>query len=109
MLGSYSTKPMYFFGGIGMLSCGGSLLCALWTLFDKYCNGVKAHNNPLLLLSVFLFILGVQFVLMGLVAELVIRTYFESQGKVPYIVRHIRQHSESATGNVPADGKIKTL
>jgi len=87
MLGSYSTKPMYFFGGVGLLACGCGFLFALWTLLDKYFNGVKAHNNPLLLLSVFLFLLGIQFVLMGLVAELVIRTYFESQGKAPYIVR----------------------
>jgi glycosyltransferase involved in cell wall biosynthesis len=87
MLGSYSTKPMYFFGGVGLLACGCGFFFALWTLFDKYFNGVKAHNNPLLLLAVFLFLLGIQFVLMGLVAELVIRTYFESQGKSPYIVR----------------------
>ncbi len=89
MLGSYSTKPMYFFGGVGLAACASGLLLALWTLWDKYYNGVKAHNNPLLLLAVFLFLLGVQFILMGLVAELVIRTYFESQGKDPYIIRKI--------------------
>ena len=92
MLGSYSTKPMYFFGGVGMVSCGAGFFCAVLTLLEKYYSGVKAHNNPLLLLAVFLFILGIQFILMGLVAELVIRTYFESQGKVPYIVRHVRQN-----------------
>jgi glycosyltransferase involved in cell wall biosynthesis len=92
MLGSYSTKPMYFFGGAGLASCAAGLIFGLLTLFDKYFNAVKAHRNPLLLLAVFLFILGVQFILMGLVAELVIRTYFESQGKTPYIVREIRTH-----------------
>ena len=91
MLGSYSTKPMYFFGGVGLLSCSGGFFFAAWTLFDKYVNSVKAHNNPLLLLAVFLFLVGIQFILMGLVAELVIRTYFESQGKPPYIVRYIRE------------------
>jgi glycosyltransferase involved in cell wall biosynthesis len=89
MLGSYSTKPMYFFGGVGLLACSAGFIFALLTLYDKYIGGVKAHNNPLLLLSVFLFLLGVQFILMGLVAELVIRTYFESQGKTPYIVRQV--------------------
>ncbi|MBP1624310.1 MAG: undecaprenyl-phosphate glycosyltransferase, DPM1-like family [Acidobacteria bacterium] len=89
MLGSYSTKPMYFFGGVGLISCFAGFLFALLTLYDKYVGGVKAHNNPLLLLAVFLFLLGVQFILMGLVAELVIRTYFESQGKTPYIVRQV--------------------
>jgi len=91
MLGSYSTKPMYFFGGAGMLACAGGVFFGLWTLFDKYFNQVKAHNNPLLLLAVFLFIIGVQFVLMGFVAELLIRTWFESQGKTPYIIRSIRE------------------
>jgi hypothetical protein len=40
-----------------------------------------------LLLAVFLFLLGIQFILMGLVAELLVRTYYESQGKTPYVVR----------------------
>jgi glycosyltransferase involved in cell wall biosynthesis len=93
LLGSYSTKPMYFFGGIGLLSCTAGLLCSLFTLLDKYFNHVKAHNNPLLLLSIFLFIVGVQFILMGLIAELIMRTYFESQQKTPYIVRRIRENA----------------
>jgi|WetSurMetagenome_2_1015567.scaffolds.fasta_scaffold42090_2 glycosyltransferase involved in cell wall biosynthesis len=96
MLGSFSTKPMYFFGGVGLVACAAGFLFALMTLWDKYINQVKAHNNPLLLLAVFLFILGVQFILMGLVAELVIRTYFESQGKAPYIVRRILDYGDSA-------------
>ncbi|MDM7997562.1 MAG: glycosyltransferase family 2 protein [Acidobacteriota bacterium] len=98
LLGSYSTKPMYFFGGVGLLACGAGLLFAILTLYDKYFNAVKAHNNPLLLLAVFLFLLGVQFVLMGLVAELVIRTYFESQGKAPYIIRKMRNCDNKRPG-----------
>ncbi len=105
MLASYSTKPMYFFGGVGLLACCSGVFFAGWTLLDKVMNGVKAHNNPLLLLAVFLFLLGVQFVLMGLVAELLIRTYFESQGKTPYIVRQTwncelppARHSVQANG-----------
>jgi glycosyltransferase involved in cell wall biosynthesis len=101
MLGSYSTKPMYFFGGVGLLSCGGAFIFALWALYDKYYNNVKAHNNPLLLLAVFLFLVGVQFILMGLVAELVIRTYFESQGKAPYIVRKIIGRNEKSVQPMP--------
>ncbi|HSW39081.1 MAG TPA: glycosyltransferase family 2 protein [Acidobacteriota bacterium] len=94
MLGSYSTKPMYFFGGIGMLACAGGVLFSALTLLEKYFYHVKAHNNPLLLLSVFLFIVGIQFILMGLVAELLIRTYFESQGKAQYIVRRVMQYDK---------------
>ncbi len=87
MLGSYTTRPMHLFGGVGLLACCAGVWFAAWTLFDKFVNGIRAHNNPLLLLAVFLFILGVQFFLMGLVAELLIRTYFESTGRAPYLVR----------------------
>ena len=103
MLGSYSTKPMYFFGGGGLIACCAGLFFALLTLYDKYVSGVKAHNNPLLLLAVFLFLVGIHFVLMGLVAELVIRTYFESQGKTPYIVRQVWSARAPGTASRPAD------
>jgi glycosyltransferase involved in cell wall biosynthesis len=96
LLGSFSTKPMYLFGGVGFLACLGGLFFAGWTLADKFVNNVKAHRNPLLLLAVFLFLAGLQFVFMGLVAELLIRTYYESQGKTPYVVRR--------TWNFPAHG-----
>jgi len=86
-LGSFSTKPMYLFGGLGFLSFAGGALLALATLYQKYFWAVKAHRNPLLLLSIFLFIVGVQFILFGLVAELIIRTYHESQGKPTYILK----------------------
>ena len=87
-LGSYSTKPMYLFGGLGLVSFLGGFLLSSITLYDKFALGVKAHRNPLLLLSIFLFAAGLQFVLFGLIAELVVRTYHESQGKPTYILRH---------------------
>lgn len=98
LLGSFSTKPMYLFGGAGLLACLGGIVFAGWTLVDKFLNDVKAHRNPLLLLAVFLFLVGIQFILMGLVAELLIRTYYESQGKTPYVVRR--------TWNCPAQGPV---
>ncbi len=86
-LGSYSTKPMYLFGGLGLLSfLGGSLLSAV-TLYQKLFEAVKAHRNPLLLLSIFLFTAGLQFILFGLVAELIVRTYHESQDKPIYLLK----------------------
>jgi len=87
LLSDYSTKPMYLFGGMGLVACTAGSFFAAWTLIDKFVNDIKAHRNPLLLLAVFLFLLGVQFILMGLVAEILIRIYFESQNKTPYIVR----------------------
>jgi glycosyltransferase involved in cell wall biosynthesis len=90
LLGSYSTKPMYFFGfaafGLWALALLLAAIVILQKLLPPY---VYAHNNPLLLLSVVLFIVGVQFILMGLLAELAIRTYHESQHKPTYVVREI--------------------
>jgi hypothetical protein len=90
LLGSYSTKPMYFFGfaafGLWALAAVLAAIVLLQKLLPPY---VYAHNNPLLLLSVVLLIVGVQFILMGLLAELSIRTYHESQMRPTYVVREV--------------------
>ena len=88
-LGKYSTKPMHFFGGAGILLMLAGFVTAGITLAEKFLYEVKAHNNPLLLGSVFFVILGVQFVLIGLIAELMTRTYHESQNKPTYILRTV--------------------
>lgn len=93
-LGSYSTKPMYLFGGLGFLSFAAGSLLSAGTLFQKFADGVKAHRNPLLLLSIFCFLVGVQFILFGLVAELIIRMYHETQGKPTYLIREEDSDSE---------------
>jgi len=90
LLGSYSTKPIYFFGfaafGLWALAFVFAAIVIIQKLLPPY---PYAHDNPLLLLSVFLGIVGVQFILMGLLAELSIRTYHESQAKTTYVVREI--------------------
>jgi glycosyltransferase involved in cell wall biosynthesis len=94
LLGSYSTKPIYFFGfaafGLWSLAFVFAAIVIVQKVLPPY---VYAHNNPLLLLSVFLGIVGVQFILMGLLAELSIRTYHESQAKTTYVVREIIERS----------------
>jgi glycosyltransferase involved in cell wall biosynthesis len=94
LLGAYSTKPIYFFGfaafGLWTISLVFAAIVIIQKLLPPY---PYAHNNPLLLLAVFLAIVGVQFILMGLLAELVIRTYHESQGKTTYVVREIIERS----------------
>jgi glycosyltransferase involved in cell wall biosynthesis len=90
LLGSYSTKPIYFFGFAAFGLWALSLLFAAIVIIQKLLPPYPyAHNNPLLLLAVFLAIVGVQFILMGLLAELSIRTYHESQGKSVYVVREV--------------------
>ena len=101
LLGSYSTKPMYFFGfaafGLWAVAALLALIVILQKVLPPY---VYAHNNPLLLLSVVLVIVGVQFILMGLLAELAIRTLHESQAKPVYVIREIIEktpHKQPAT------------
>jgi glycosyltransferase involved in cell wall biosynthesis len=86
-LGTWGTKPIYFFGGLGFLLFGGSVLSAGYTLYEKYVHNVWAHRNPFLIITVFLGLLGMQSLFLGLLAEIGIRTYHESQARPIYMVR----------------------
>jgi glycosyltransferase involved in cell wall biosynthesis len=85
-LNDYSTKPLHFFGKYGVALCFLAFVFGVITLVQKFAYGAYAHRNPLLLLAVLLFILGMQLVGMGLLAELQVRTYHESQSKPTYLV-----------------------
>jgi glycosyltransferase involved in cell wall biosynthesis len=104
LLGSYSTKPIYFFGfaafGLWTLALIAAAIVVVQRLLPPY---PYAHDNPLLLLAVFLAIVGVQFILMGLLAELSIRTYHESQTKAVYVVREIIE-ARAAPDKVATNG-----
>jgi glycosyltransferase involved in cell wall biosynthesis len=90
LLGSYATKPIYFFGAFGLILWVAAFLCGLAVLIEKLLPPYpEAHNNPLLLLAVLLASLGVQFVMLGLLAELIMRTYHETRGRPAYRVRQI--------------------
>ena len=86
-LGDYSTKPLYLFGGLGFALCSSGVVVAAYTLFQKYFEHIWVHRNPLLVIAVFLFMLGVQLVMLGLLAEIQIRTYHEASAKPTYLVR----------------------
>ncbi len=88
-LSDYATRPIHLFGSIGVISCLGGILAGGGALYEKWVLGVRVHRNPMILLAVFLFLLGVQCTLMGLVAELLMRTYHESQRKTPYSVAEL--------------------
>jgi glycosyltransferase involved in cell wall biosynthesis len=94
LLGSYSTKPMYFFGFTAFFLWAVAFVLGVVVVAQKLLPPyVYAHDNPLLLLSVVLFIVGMQCILMGLLAELSIRTYHESQQKPTYVVREVIERS----------------
>jgi glycosyltransferase involved in cell wall biosynthesis len=86
-LHSYLTRPMHVLGTAGLASMGLGVLSLLATIWMKSYSGIFMTGNPLLLLSVMLELVGVQFISMGLIGELLTRTYFESQGKSAYVVR----------------------
>jgi glycosyltransferase involved in cell wall biosynthesis len=95
-LASYVTRPMHVFGSAGLASIGLGVLCALATVLMKAWTGIWMTGNPLLLLSVMLVLIGVQFLSIGLLGELMTRTYFESQGKRAYLVRNALNFEERA-------------
>lgn len=89
-LNSYGTKPSYVFGTFGIVSILISILMMLYVLYHKFYFGVFVHRNPVFLIGSFLMLLGILFILMGLLAELIVRTYFETQKKSTYEVRYIK-------------------
>jgi hypothetical protein len=88
-LHSYVTRPMHALGLPGLACMALGVLTMVATLWMKYgaSNPVFLTGNPLLHLSLLLELVGVQFISMGLLGELLARTYFESQGKPAYTVR----------------------
>ena len=85
----FLTRPMHVFGLLGLISmfCGGVISAHL--AYIKFISGVDIGNRPLLILGVLLFITGVQLFCFGLLAELLMRTYHESQGRKIYRVREV--------------------
>lgn len=84
---SYSNKPIYLFGGAGMALIFGSGLLMLYLFVRRFIDGVAVLGSPLFQLGVMFAIMGFQSILMGLIAELLARTYHESQSKPTYTVR----------------------
>jgi glycosyltransferase involved in cell wall biosynthesis len=84
---SYATKPIYIFGGLGLILCGLGLGTAGFTLFQKIFQDVYVHRNPLALIAVFLFLVGMQLVMMGVLAEFLIRIYHAVRDRPAYSVR----------------------
>jgi glycosyltransferase involved in cell wall biosynthesis len=95
-LGSFSTKPIYVFGGLGGISAVCAILSGLMVIYQKFISPVHLamNRNPLLILTAVLITTTVQFVLMGLLAELLVRTYHESQNRPTYVIKEILERPE---------------
>ncbi|MEZ5307136.1 MAG: glycosyltransferase family 2 protein [Pyrinomonadaceae bacterium] len=86
-LATYQTKPLYVFGSFGLLAFVISLIAGVWAFVLKFGYGVSFILTPLPLITIVLLAISIQFFLMGLLAELLVRTYHESQDKPIYTVR----------------------
>lgn len=95
-LGSFSTKPIYIFGGLGGLTALGAMLSGLAVLYQKFLSSshLAMNRNPLLVLTAMLITSTIQFILMGLIAELLVRTYHESQNRPTYVIREVLESTD---------------
>ncbi len=86
---SYWTRPIQIFGLLGLVTGGAGFLLAAVLSYQRIFQGIGLANRPILLLAVLLVVVGFQFVSIGLLGEMLVRTYHESQRKPVYIVREI--------------------
>ena len=88
-LGGYGTKPIYLFGAVALVLFGGAMASGAFVLLRKLLADASMIRNPMLLLTVMLIVLSAMCVMLGLLAELMVRTYHESQDKPVYVIRQI--------------------
>jgi len=86
---SYSTRPLQIFGLIGLGSAIVGLVISIWLSVQRLFFGQSLANRPLLLLAVLLIVIGFQFIVLGLLAEIMVRAYHESSGKTIYVIREV--------------------
>lgn len=94
-LSSYSTRPAHVFGPIGIMSGGAGFLIALYLTAQKFLYDADIGSRPLLLLSILLIFIGFQFVTMGLLGEMLARTYHESQDRTIYVIGEVLRGGQS--------------
>lgn len=97
----YGTRPLHVFGSVGIVSCLLGVVSGLVTLVQRAMDPEAfVHRNPLILLAVFLFLLGMQAIMMGLLAEIGTRTHHEVRGGRAYVVAEVLRR-----GSAPAPGR----
>ena len=88
---SYRTRPVQIFGLWGLIMTATGAATWLWLAYVKYFRHTGIADRPLLLAGTVLLVMGVQFIVLGLLAEMLARTYHESQDKPIYVIKEIRQ------------------
>ncbi|WP_394821074.1 glycosyltransferase family 2 protein [Pendulispora albinea] len=82
----YQTKPIYVFGGLGLMMLFVGVVLSGIVLWEKWDQAAWVHRNPLFSLAIMCFLMGFQFLGIGILAEMLVRTYFESQDKPAYFI-----------------------
>jgi glycosyltransferase involved in cell wall biosynthesis len=95
-LSAWSSKPSYVFGGFGSVLCLAGVGFVTWTAYEKIVNGIYVYRQPSLIVGVFLFTIGLNLILLGLLAELIVRTHHESRSTPVYLVRDRRNFEDPA-------------
>lgn len=95
-LDKFALKPMYLFGLCGLFALGFSVFTAILTVYLYLYHGYFFTGTPLPMISVFSFMTGILCFLMGLLAEMITRTFYESQGKTIYMVKETRNFEPEA-------------
>ncbi len=93
---NYSTRPLQIFGLLGLVALALGVGITGWLGYVRLFAGQSIGDRPLLLLGVMLLFIGVQLVTFGLLAELLARTYYESQDKPTYVIREVREAAAPA-------------
>jgi glycosyltransferase involved in cell wall biosynthesis len=89
----YMQRPMHFFGTLGFISFSFGLLINIYLLILKI-NGQDIWGKPIMILGLILILTGIQFITIGILAEMQMRTYYESQRKTPYSVRKVTKNKK---------------
>lgn len=92
---SYATRPLHVFGLIGLMSGGAGFLIGVFLTMQKILYQYEIGGRPLLLLAVLLMLIGFQFITMGLLGEMLARTYHESQNKPIYVIKEVLNGGEA--------------
>jgi glycosyltransferase involved in cell wall biosynthesis len=87
----FSKRPIHLFGTLGLGSGGLGALMLLNAIIQRMIFGIPMGNRPMMVLGVMLVLMGLQFLMFGLLAEVMTRTYYESQNKEIYVIRRIRE------------------
>ncbi len=103
---SYSTRPIQIFGLIGALFMAAGTVLGIYVSMLKLFFGHSLADRPVLFLVVLLIMLGVQLVSMGLLGELVVRTYYEARGKPPYMIGEVLEPRVSTKPGDEAESLI---